>query len=390
MIKGRILSFVPVLVLAFLTLVPVQAQQHRATRLGNPATRFATPLQRPEDLRAMLNSGKLRADVDFIAKESGFQGDLEDLRHAASNAVIVEIKIPVGTLLPAMSTRKNGKPVLLREVLWAGKEPIDAYEFFFASKGRRYRVVTPKACANFWVEDFGKEARPTLTIACNAPAEVPLRRHVEVCLTVSNTGDAGESTTTVTLPMPLGAVLANTTAGGKGGGGKVTWELANLSAGRSTNVCAEFSVAQPGSLEFTATAQGNLAAAVQTSCETRVVGIPAILLEVVDLDDPIEVGKNQTYEIRVTNQGTGPLTNVKGICTLADSQEFVSGTGTSEVTAQERTITLGTLPALNPKDKATWRVVVRTLKAGDVRFTTELHSDQFPQPIKEIEATQQY
>jgi uncharacterized repeat protein (TIGR01451 family) len=390
MIKSRIRLFLPVLALVFVTSTPVHAQQHRATRLGNPATRFATPLQTPQDLRAMLNSEKLRADVDFIATESGFLGDTEDLRRAASNAVIVEIKIPVGTLLPAMSARKNGKPVLLREVLWAGKEPIDAYEFFFSSKGRRYRVVTPKACANFWVEDFGKEGRPVLTIACNAPAEVPLRRHVEVCLTVSNTGDAGESTTTVTLPMPVGAVLANATADGKGGGGNVTWELANLSAGRSTNVCAEFSVAEPGLLAFTATAHGNLAAAVKTSCATRVVGIPAVLLEVVDLDDPIEVGKNQTYEIRVINQGTGPLTNVKVLSTLEDGQEFVSGTGTSEVSAQERTITLATLPALNPKDKATWRVVVKTLKAGDVRFTTELHSDQFQQPIKEIEATQQY
>jgi uncharacterized repeat protein (TIGR01451 family) len=390
MINRRISSFVLVLMLVFLTTAPVQAQQHRATRLGNPATRFATPLQTPQDLRAMLNSEKLRADVDFIAKESGYLGTPEDLRLAASNAVIVEIKIPPGTLLPAMSARKNGKPELLREVLWAGKEPIDAYEFFFSSKGRRYRVVTPKACANFWVEDFGKEGRPVLTIACTAPAEVPLRRRVEVCLTVSNTGNAGESSTTVTLPMPVGTVLANATADGKGESGKVTWELANLSAGRTTNVCAEFITAQPGTLEFVATARGNLAEAASSRCETRVVGIPAILLEVVDLDDPIEVGKNQTYEIRVTNQGTGPVTNVRVVCLLEDSQEFVSGTGTSEVTAQDHTVNLSALPTLNPKDKATWRVVVKTLKAGDVRFTTELRSDQFQEPIKEIESTRQY
>jgi hypothetical protein len=338
----------------------------------------------------LLRSEKLRADVDFIAKESGYVGDLEDLRRAATNAVIVEIKIPVGTRLTAMSSRKNGEAVLLRDVLWAGQEPIDAYEFFFSSQGRRYRVITPKACANFWVEDFGQEARPILTLTCKVPPEVPLRRPVEVCFTVSNTGDAGESTTLLPLPMPLGAVLRGTTGAGKGSDGKVTWELANLSAGRSTNVCAEFSVAHPSMLEFNATVRGNLAEAVNSRCESRVVGIPAILLEVIDLDDPIEVGKNQSYEIRVVNQGTAALTNVKLVCTLEDSQEFDSGTGTSEVTAQERTITLANLPTLNPKDKATWRVVVKTLKAGDVRFTTELHSDQFQQPIKEIEATRQY
>lgn len=50
-------------------------------------------------------------------------------------------KIPVGTRWPAMSSRKNGKPILLREVLWAGPEPIDDYEFYFDSQGRRYRLV---------------------------------------------------------------------------------------------------------------------------------------------------------------------------------------------------------------------------------------------------------
>lgn len=381
------LYLLTVIVLLALT---APAQQHRATRLGNPATRFANPLQTPDDLRALFRSEKLQADVEFIARESGFTGAMEDLRAAGSNSVIVEIKIPVGTLLPAMSARKNYKPVLLREVLWAGSEPIDAYEFFFASQGRRYRVTTPKACANFWIEDFGKEARPILAITCNAPAEVPLRRRVEVCLTVSNHGDAGESSTTVSLPMPAGAVLASATAEGKGGEGKVTWELANLSAGRTTNICAEFSTAQTGTLEFNATARGILAAAATTHCATRVVGIPAILLEVVDLADPIEVGRNQTYEIRVTNQGTGPLTNVRVNCTLEARQEFVSGTGASEVIAEEQRLTLAALPSLRPKDQATWRIVVKTLSAGDVRFTTEVRSDEFTEPIKEVEPTRQY
>ena len=115
--KNSLVRFAAVIGLYFLLLPgPLQAQQHRATLLGNPATRFALPLQKPDDLRAMLCSKAIRADVDFIARESGYQGDLTDLRRAASNAVIVEIKIPVGSRLPAMSSRKNGKPVLLQDV----------------------------------------------------------------------------------------------------------------------------------------------------------------------------------------------------------------------------------------------------------------------------------
>ena len=43
-----------------------EAQQHRATRLGHPATRFAPPLVTPEDLRARFRDEKLKPDIAEI------------------------------------------------------------------------------------------------------------------------------------------------------------------------------------------------------------------------------------------------------------------------------------------------------------------------------------
>lgn len=384
------LLLLPMLALWFLPAISLPAQQHFATRLGNPATRFATPLQTPDDFRRMLTSEALRADVNFIARESGYQGDLDDLRRAATNSRILDLKIPTKTLLPAMSTRKDGKAVLLREVLWMGKEPIDAYEFYFASLGRRYRVVTPKACANFWVEDYGKQMLPVLAMQCSAPAEVSLRRPAEVCLTITNSGDELEATTSVTLVTPEEAGFVSATGAGQSEAGRVVWTIRNLMPGTSSNVCAVFKPAQPGALPFSATARGQVAPQVETRCETRIMGIPAILIEVVDLIDPIDVGENETYEIQVLNQGSAILTNLKVVCTLAEGQEFVSGSGPSAVTAEGSTVMLTTVPALNPKDTAVWRVVVKVLKAGDVRFTADVSTDQFQLPIKETESTRQY
>lgn len=72
-----------------------------------------------------------------------------------------------------------------------------------------------------------------------------------------------------------------------------------LSPGRiDTNLCALYKPAQKGALPFHASARGRVAPPVESRCETRVVGLPSILLEVVDLADPVEVGTNQTYEIR--------------------------------------------------------------------------------------------
>ena len=78
------------------------------------------------------------------------------------------------------------------------------------------------------------------------------------------------------------------------------------------------------------------------------------------------------------------------VCTLPEGQEFIGGGGATPVTAEGRTIRTQALPVLDAKARATWRVTVRALTAGDTRFKLELTSDQFLKPIEEFEATTQY
>ena len=67
--------------LVLLAVTPGQAQQHTATRLGNPATRFAKPLQFPEDFRALFRSEALRADVDSIIQQCHYQLSCAEMHH---------------------------------------------------------------------------------------------------------------------------------------------------------------------------------------------------------------------------------------------------------------------------------------------------------------------
>jgi uncharacterized repeat protein (TIGR01451 family) len=365
-------------------------EHHRATRLGNPATRFAPPTYTPEQLRALFRDGKLRPDFAAILDQWGWTGDREDLFRAAATAEIAQVGIPVGSTMPFMSSRKAGKPVCLRNVLWAGKEPAPAFAFVFTSKGRLYRCVTPKACSNFYLEDLGPEPKSVLAIECAAPAEVIAGRPVEVCLTISNTGNFSEPRATVRLNLPPGVTVTRTTAGGVSAENQVTWELTDVAPGSPQRVCASLAMRQPGLLSFTATASGAKAPQVQTTCSTRILGVPAILLEVVDVADPVEVGQDVTYDIKVTNQGTAPGTHIRLRCILPALQAFVSGSGTTAVRAEQAAVTMEPLASLPPKASASWRVIVKSSQAGDARFKVELASDQFPQPIVEDESTQQY
>ncbi len=369
---------------------PARAEQHRATRLGNPATRFAPTLHTPEDLRSRFRDEKLRPDFAEVLRQWGWQGNVADLHRAALTNELTEIKIPVGTVMPFMSSREDGRAICLRNVFWAGTEPISAYAFNFSSNGRRYRCVTPKPCSNFFVEDLGPIPKPELALECSAPEQVLLGRQAQVCLIVRNTGNVAESKVQVNLPLAPGVTLASATEGGAASNGGVTWELAELAPGSSRRLCASFNARQLGALPFNSTATGEGAQPVQSSCSTKVVGIPAILLETADLQDPIAVGNEVTYVIKVTNQGSSAGTRVRLVCTLPASEEFVSATGATPVRVQERSLTMEALPALEPKAVAAWQVVVRALAADDARFKVEVSSDQFEQPIHKDEATQLY
>jgi uncharacterized repeat protein (TIGR01451 family) len=366
-----------------------RAEHHRATHLGHPATRFAPPLVTPDDLRARFANPKLHTDIAAILEQWQWEGNLNDLFQAAATAEITPVEIPVGETMPFMSSRDNGKPVCLRNVTWAGKAPIAAFAFNFTSNGHRYRCVTPKPCSNFFLEDLGPELKPALALDCSAPAKAPATRPVNVCLTLHNTGNDTEASTVVALPVPAGTTATNVTGGGVVAPDRITWTIANLAPNSAQQVCAGFA-APAGDLAFNATASGSRGETAQTACGTSVFSVHAILAEVVDLRDPVEVGKEITYVVTVTNQGDTPETNIRVVCTLPDSQEFVLGKGDTAVTADGKTVTMDPLPSLAGKGVASWRVGTKALKVADSRFKVAVTSDQFTNPIQREESTQLY
>jgi hypothetical protein len=177
-----------------------EAQQHRATRLGNPATRFAKPLKKPDELRVLLRSEKMKADVAAVLADIGWPGDAADLDRAAGSAEVQEMPIAPNTRLPFMAARKKGKAYAMRDVLWAGKKPIDAYGFEFSSKCERYKLITPKACSNFWIEDLGKDTSEACAPKPQLPPVVSL---------------SGASTACVTQPVEFTVNVQNPPADGK-------------------------------------------------------------------------------------------------------------------------------------------------------------------------------
>ncbi|MBN2581520.1 MAG: DUF11 domain-containing protein, partial [Planctomycetes bacterium] len=212
---------------------------------------------------------------------------------------------------------------------------------------------------------------PLLRLTKTGPEMRYLGREVAYTITVENTGDGPARSLVLTDTLPDGLTLISAGEGGQAGGGRVVWNLGTLEPGGSKAVsltCRGDRIATVKNVAA-ATATCTDAAAEVT---TRIEGIPAILFEVVDLEDPIEVGKEETYKIEVTNQGSAVGTNISVSCTLPPEQDYVSGKGPTQAAVQGKAVTFAPLASLAPKATAVYYVTVKAVKAGDVRFAVEL------------------
>lgn len=232
--------------------------------------------------------------------------------------------------------------------------------------------------------------QPVLAITKTGLDKQYLGRTVNYDITVANKGDAAATNVVLTDTIPAGVTEVLASNSGQIANNQITWKMASLAPGQSSKVTVSYMPQSAGSFSNVASASAVCAESVKASAKTDVMGIAAILLEVVDVSDPIEVGKNETYIVTVTNQGSAPDTDIVITCKLEDAMQFVSAGGATSGSFADGMVTFQPLASLAPKAKAAWRVEIKAVKAGDVRFTTMLKSKQLGREVMETEATNFY
>jgi len=232
-------------------------------------------------------------------------------------------------------------------------------------------------------------SKPELAVTKTGPEMRYIGRPAVYEITVTNKGDAPARDTVLTDTVPAGLEFTSASDGGSFAGGLVTWRMGTLEPGASKKVTVTLKPLSAGTVKNVATAK---AFCTEASADTTmpIKGVPAILLECVDDPDPIEVGGQVTYTIVVTNQGSADCTNIVIDCTLPNEQEYVSSDGPAKATASGKSVKFAPVATLAPKARLVYKVVVKGVKEGDVRFTTVLTADFITEPVQETESTHIY
>ncbi len=233
---------------------------------------------------------------------------------------------------------------------------------------------------------------PRLDLEVNGPKFRYLDRKATYSFKVTNPGDAPASNVLLSDVIPPGFKFSTASDGGRHDFSTrtVSWLLGEVAPGQSREVKMEVIAINPGEHRHQVTALAARGLKVDGEIVTRVEGLSAILVELVDTEDPIEVGAETTYEIRITNTGSKSETDIRLVCMIPDKMQFKSAQGPSRHQDEGKEIVFDPLPKLAPRADAIYRVTVKALAPGDCRFKAQITSTNLVEPVIEMESTRVY
>jgi uncharacterized repeat protein (TIGR01451 family) len=233
---------------------------------------------------------------------------------------------------------------------------------------------------------------PQLALHYSGPQKRYLNRPAELALELTNPGTAAAKNVHVTDTLPEGLEFASASDGGTYDplGRTVTWAVGAVPAGQKHNYIVRVVAKAPGNWVSKVSAQGERGVQAKAETGLHIEGISALHLEIADLDDPIEIGAETTYEIHVKNQGTSESTGIEIVASIPAGMIIRDASGPAPHRIDGQQIVFGKIAQLAPRADAVFRVRVVGQQPGDMRFKAQLLADHMGHAICEEKSTRVY
>jgi uncharacterized repeat protein (TIGR01451 family) len=233
---------------------------------------------------------------------------------------------------------------------------------------------------------------PALEIGIDMPVRRFLQRPATCAIAMVNAGTAPARAVELAAQLPPGMkfVRANNAGWHDERTHRVLWNLEELPPGETGTVEVVIMPVELGPQKITAAARSADGLADQVAHTCDVEGLAALVFEVADSEDPIEVEGVTEYVVRVGNQGTKAATGVRLTATLLGDLEPVEAQGPAGHRVENLTVSFEPLAKLAPAEEAVYRVRAKGRSAGDQRVQVQITSEDHPAPITKEETTRVY
>jgi uncharacterized repeat protein (TIGR01451 family) len=297
-------------------------------------------------------------------------------------------------ILPKGLEHASGKERLswILGTLAPGQSRSVEYQVIAKATGRLCNKAVAVADGNFRQEMEScvevKEAK--LDLGVTGPRKRYLTTPAAYQIRVSNPGSAALTHVLLTIPLPPRTSLVSASQGNQVKDRQLQWSLGTLEPGKSPSLDLILQAQSIGQLCFKATATADRGLSKEVEFCTDFAGVPALALEVEKSEDPVEIGAANAYTITVRNPGTKPAEEVKIVASVPPQMEITQTSGPAEKHQIGQQIAFDAL-TLDAGGEARYRIDVKALRAGDVRFKVELTAKPLTAgPVQQEESTTIY
>ena len=286
-----------------------------------------------------------------------------------------KLEYPVGTIRP-------GETRLLELTLKADQP------------GMVDNALVAKADANLAVKDNCQVeiVAPMLQVGIVGPTRRYLERRANFEVKVANPGTAPAKDVELVARLPRGLKFVSTNNAGQYNSQEhaVYWSLTELGADKMGTVQLVAVPTDMGDQRIRVESRANMGLTDATEHNLTVEGLAAMLFTVTDVNDPIEVSGQTTYEIHILNQGSKVGSNLTVAAELPPGMEPINGEGPTRFKMDGNIVMFEPLPRLAPQADTLYKIHARGTTPGDKRIRVQLNSDDVAQPVTKEESTHVY
>ena len=234
---------------------------------------------------------------------------------------------------------------------------------------------------------------PRLKITKDAPKDQYMSIPIPYRITVTNEGTAPAKNVVLTDRLPGQSTFVSASDDGQHTQGTVRWTLGTLPPRATRTVELRVRAHVAGEAVNFAEVVADDGVRANAEARTTVRGAAGLVMEVVDIVDPVEVGQETQYHVILRNTGTIPITNLVVTATIPEEMGFLRAEATPQSRKLDRRAGEPERVAfepftLAPNADTVYRVFVRALKSGDARFRVEVSADQLTTgPVTQEEST---
>ena len=341
-----------------------------------------------------LKIALLGPKTGVIGTPSEYQLQITNPSPATINKVEIDLWLPDG--LVAVTPRGDR---FERKLENRGIPPIEPGQTktlpirFDATRPGRFNV-TAMASAEGGLSDQSVVAidfmQPQARVDLRGPPTVYINREGTWSLYVTNAGEVPLANAVLRYRLPPELVLRNAGEGGQfnSSTNEIVWNLGNLAAGEDRVVKLTAVGGRPttrGIVSGVLTASPNLEIKKENTIE--VLGVPALRIETASDVNPIDVGRQIVYTIRITNQGTLPADQIQVVAEVPGLMRPLGGRGLQAATVSGNTVRFQPINNLPPNQVATLYVYAQAIDQGDARFRVSVQSPSLATPLITEEAT---